>query len=1110
MRFPSWLLISVMLLVLAGPSEVNAQGWTDTLDFPDDPLAVAGQDHVLGWIKFMILTGDPTTVYFQNSLFYPFHYDFAVAQLPAFSGMSPGAFDQATLYSTGQIAHLGAVILPPTVSGSDVFFEYGIELVRQDAYTPTEVRDLFNLVKSKVVAAPPAQAIYFPTFEQLATAEANEAFFTSEGIEIGSSGRWAQGNVCYSTGWALGELKYFETAQIDPAFLAGTLTSDDILLTDAVPAEIPPVAGVITLSPSTPSSHVAILAETFGMPFLHVALATDAARAQNLVGHRIVLRGQGSGSGTVPGCTVKMIDVEGVLDPPTIDSILALKAPPLLQITPTSSFGCYSASTDGLLPIDIRYFGGKAANFGLLRQSIPANSPVSMALSFDLWDDFMDQDRGGQTLRQEIAQLLAPFTYPPNISNLDSTLNTIRDLIKDTGQTSFTPTQQATVLGALQDAAYGFDPFEKLRFRSSTNVEDSDQFVGAGLYDSFSGCLQDELDGDGSGPSACDPGESNERGVFRAIRKVYASFYNLNAFLERLRHQIDESQVGMALLVHHSFPDELELANGVATYEWGPGSDEAFLVTLPDDNSVTNPQPGQLPEEVRLDFYSFGTFATLLAETNLLPIGSTVFTFSGEYTALGDLIELAADAYQTATGLIAFKLEFEYKKMDPGGELIVKQIRRIPEADSTLSVTPFLLNEPVEYCSFEGESSNVFALHRLESRWNLETQNVWLSNANLQGSFWADSTLEYSEVCQSYSQAGPLDQWPQASHAYVGRNVLDSWTFSSLQNPRTYQLTVHNVPDLVAPADIPIFVLSDFGCLDLQVVYQDPVPFLSFSGVTDTTTDSIRLCRCPQSDPLDQLRQYTYVNGPVSVDVSYYLPPPLNLLPGYGTAGYTAPLVRFDQTVITGLTSTPIVLDDERSQTFRPEHHNTGRNFMFEPALEPDLPAATLAELEAADVRVIHTGTYVPAGAEVDVYGAADWDACLSCTGFDGDGDGVCTAEAVPDCDDGDPTRWAVPGEVLDLRFATDADLSWSPPTDPGATSVAYDVIRSGSASDFVGAGVCIESDDDTDTLASDAQSPAASTVFFYLSRAENDCPAGMGTLGFTSSATERAGRVCP
>ena len=42
-------------------------------------------------------------------------------------------------------------------------------------------------------------------------------------------------------------------------------------------------------------------------------------------------------------------------------------------------------------PADIQYLGGKAANFGFLRREIPANSPAAIALTFDLWEAFLDQ-----------------------------------------------------------------------------------------------------------------------------------------------------------------------------------------------------------------------------------------------------------------------------------------------------------------------------------------------------------------------------------------------------------------------------------------------------------------------------------------------------------------------------------------------------------------------------------------------------------------------------------------------------------------------------------------------------------------------------------------------
>ena len=51
---------------------------------------------------------------------------------------------------------------------------------------------------------------------------------------------------------------------------AGRLTPDDILvLTDTAPAELPFVAGILTLQPSTPNAHSAILARSYGVPFAY-------------------------------------------------------------------------------------------------------------------------------------------------------------------------------------------------------------------------------------------------------------------------------------------------------------------------------------------------------------------------------------------------------------------------------------------------------------------------------------------------------------------------------------------------------------------------------------------------------------------------------------------------------------------------------------------------------------------------------------------------------------------------------------------------------------------------------------------------------------------------
>ncbi|MHC4642731.1 MAG: PEP/pyruvate-binding domain-containing protein, partial [Planctomycetota bacterium] len=966
--------------VVFGEDITPSPYWKNEISFPDEPFrVVGGSTSEPDWVKFTIILSpyDPNIVYYQDCQEYTFHYHFATEVLDPFIGMSTSEYDQITLYEEGQQAVLGAVIMPPTggYPTPPAYPEYGIQFVRLDPYTREEIAEMFNIVKASVIAAPGVQAFYFPSYEQMAAAEANREWFESQGIELGSSGRWAEGNACYSEGWALGELKFFAGDDIEDAYLEGDLLPGDILLTDGVPAEVPFVAGIITLSPSTPSSHVAILAKTYGVPFVHLALAEDANRAQELVGHKIVLRCYY----TYNGVEARLIDAEGVLDDSVIAEILALKEPAVLDISPIAHYGAYSASTEGLLPADIKYFGGKAANFGMLRIAIPAKSPVAAAFSFDLWSEFLDQSIfGGNTLREEIAYRLSGYSYPPSdMEALSWELEGIReDLFKNKYVTSFTAQQEAAIVATLQNPNYVFDPDQKIRFRSSTNVEDSNQFTGAGLYDSFSGCLADDLDGDSYGPCLCDANEENERGVFRAIRKVFASFYNDNAFLERLRHDVNEGEVGMALLVHHSFPDEFELANGVAILKkWYSYSWDITLVTQLGAVSVANPQDGSIPEEVSVYVSTYGTYPTLVRQSNLVPLGATVMDWPDDYNDLSKLLVLIGELYSGVTGQDYFYLDLEYKKLAPGGAaipaggLVVKQVREIPRPDPVARITPFLINEPVEYCIVQGECSDIFANHRLKSQWLFETKNLWLKEENLGDCFYTSLGLEYLADNRILSITGEPPLLPKAFHEFDGTDrTHDGWFMHHLANPRGCELHTEFIPTEVKVDESPMLTLRDIEWLTLGVEYNEPVLSWEYTGPSTTMTDLICLRPCLEPQVGDLLQHRFFNTGPkgVSISVTFYWPPD----PG-AAAGYTAPLSRWVETVIEGYTSEPIVLHGWYSQTYRPEHHNFAEHFMFEPRLEEGISQQILDELRAQDIRLIHF-YYDYGGGWIMTYGFED------------------------------------------------------------------------------------------------------------------------------------------
>ncbi|HYG36613.1 MAG TPA: PEP/pyruvate-binding domain-containing protein, partial [Clostridia bacterium] len=603
--------------------------------------------------------------------------------------------------------------------------------------------------------------------------------------------------------------------------------------------------------------------------------------------------------------------------------------------------------TDFLVPSDIKFFGGKAANYAFLRRQVPSNSPPAIAFSFDLWDEFMNQTLPGktQTLRQEIATMLAPFTnYPPNMTALKQTLAQIRTLIIQSA--SFSATQQQTITNAL----VLFDPHRKIRFRSSTNVEDSETFTGAGLYDSYSGCLLDDLDSDTSGPSHCDPTESRERGVFRAMQRVYASFYNDNAFLERLRHGVKESDVGMGVLVHYSFPDEDELANGVATLTWtfSPSWTQVGgdLVTQEGAESVTNPNGTSLPEVVKYEGFGSSGFFTLTRYSSLVPLGAHVMSWQKDYQGFAALFASIAQGFHAQYPQKSrFTLDFEYKK-DRNLGLVVKQVRPLPENKGSGPTQAFLVDQPSELVVAQAEFGDVFSNHRLKSIWNLHTRNMWLVSSNLAQGIYPQGTIEYLENTNRLNLSGDPASWPNASHASDG--TTNSWTTGPEANTRRWELVTAIQTNSLNQA--PIFTQNDFS-RELRVEYAKPVPTISlFDGPTNTLQEIVTLePRRSLSGGSIRVERSFSTNGVQITTVFHWPTPPRGV-----AAGYTAPLVQFEQTRITGLTSSPITLTNYYSQTYRPGHHNITEEFIFEPRIEPGLSAAVRAELKAANIQLIY------------------------------------------------------------------------------------------------------------------------------------------------------------
>jgi hypothetical protein len=923
------------------------------IDHPFDPyLAFSATEGGPPWVKFTIRVSEPEKVYFQNSGQTPFHHDFVAATLTPYVGWTPSEIDAVSLYAQGQELVFGAVLYSPAAP-----YEIAIQLVRQDAYSVDEVVAYFTAVRAAVESAAEIPFFYFPTFEQQESATDNSEALAAAGVPLGSIARWLTGDVCYAMGWAHGRVVQVAPGDIDDAYAAGTLGPTDILLTEGVPAEIPFVAGVLTLVPSTPNSHVAILAADWQIPFAFLSQSESIAAAEALVGREVVLRAttlsprffSGVG-GETAGCEIRLVDVTGLLDDEVAAHLRDLKRAPDLAIRPFAASGSYTSEVEAVTPDDIVFIGGKASGYGFLRRAVPANSRAAMAFTFDLWNDYLDQPiDGGATLRARIQDLLAPFpTYPPtDFTALFEALDEVRDLIDDVAD--FTPAQRTVILDALQR----FDPARRIRFRSSTNVEDSDIFTGAGLYSSESGCLADDVDGDDEGPSRCDATRPGERGVFRALRKVFKSFYNDNAFLERLRHRVDETTVGMAVLVHYTFADETELGNGVATLRVSsPTSAALTIVSQPDAHSVTNPEDGGLPEVVDVFAFSSSVFPTLRQASERLPLGATVFQMPGEYLAWTNLFRAVGTAFGEFHGESRYDIEFEFKKITGEG-LVLTQVRRIAAIAAGSDTPPVLIHTPVTLCTFQGEYADVFANYRLKSLWQPE----FVSGTVAEETFYAAAQHRYVLDDAVHELSGAPSAWPDATHEsfdplYDGvLGVADSWTVGSGASRRVMRLETL-VPTRIGPALIPIVFPDDLG-FTLEADFDSSVPFLDFDGsVGLRREETVVLHACLDQRPLTGLhlmQERSFSRGAASVGTTFYWPP----FPTGAVAGYTAPLDRWVATTIAGVVSEPIGLDGYFSQTYRPGHHNFTESFVFDPNLEEGVDPTILAEWRAKGIRAV-------------------------------------------------------------------------------------------------------------------------------------------------------------
>ncbi|MGL1934031.1 MAG: PEP/pyruvate-binding domain-containing protein [Fibrobacterales bacterium] len=343
----------------------------------------------------------------------------------------------------------------------------------------------------------------------------------------------------------------------------------DIILTNGVPNDISVVSGIITTEFQTPLSHINVLSQNRNTPNMAFKNAWSDATIVSLIDELVYFEVR---SDTFLIRKASLSEAQPFWDDqkPSTNIIIEKN---------DSASGLYDMKD--LDHYSTPIVGAKAANFSELTRlytrdvGVIPTPEASFAIPFYYYTRHLTDN----SLDQTITDMLNRDDFKESIVVREAMLKQLRDMIKEA------PIDSA-FLQLVTEKIESFDSYRRMRFRSSTNAEDLPGFNGAGLYTSKTGDLDDP-----------------DKPIDVAIKKVWASNWNVRAYEEREYFGIDHRSVRMGMLVHRSFPDEL--ANGVAitTNLYNDGLPALTINVQLGEESVVAPEPGITTEQ--FVFYTY-------------------------------------------------------------------------------------------------------------------------------------------------------------------------------------------------------------------------------------------------------------------------------------------------------------------------------------------------------------------------------------------------------------------------------------------------------------------------------------------------------------------------
>ena len=449
-------------------------------------------------------------------------------------------------------------------------------------------------------------------------------------------------------GVGYGVLRFRSTATLSGQPVSPT----DIVVLDRVPNDIAMCSAIVTAEFQTPLAHVGILAKTRGTPNMAVRDGWNEPRLRAFEDQLVKLE-VGPQDYTITAANPAEAQAywdslrPAEVQIPAHDSV----SQPMLDVT-------LARSTDAIR------IGSKAANLGELfgvhtTGARPIPTPDRpFAIPFFHYAAHI-ASAGVQPMIDAVIADYAAGTLDP--AALEARLFAIRWAIY---RAPIEPTLLATVVARIRDR---WPDDAKLRFRSSTNVEDLEDFTGAGLYTSASGTLAE-----------------GDVAIANAIKTVWASVWNSQAFVERDFYRVDHHEVRMGVLIH---PASDDLVNGVAVTinEFSELRPAFYINSQLGDVSVTNPTGDAISEQILYYTWYEEPEYEVITRSSLLPWAvdwpsTTSLMTNAELDELAEYLSAIHAAFRARYPMTAVDVEF---KLTADRKILIKQARpykpRAPE-----------------------------------------------------------------------------------------------------------------------------------------------------------------------------------------------------------------------------------------------------------------------------------------------------------------------------------------------------------------------------------------------------------------------------------------------